>query len=87
MKKRFLVKKINIYNVSGDKIVSLGDLAKKIKKIFFPNEVFIKENNTDVINFSVLSNSKVKKELKWFCNSFDNNLKKTINYWSKRSNE
>ena len=57
-------KKSNIFNLSGDKLVSLEDIIKYSNKAT-KNRASILESNKRNFNFRDTNNSKIKKILKW----------------------
>ena len=57
-------KKSNTLNLSGDKLINLGEIIKISNEILNKNSKVIEKNKKNY-NFRNTSNSLIKKELKW----------------------
>ena len=78
----------NIYHVSGNQLISIKELVKKICKIMkydFNKLVKISDERKGQDKFYSLSNKKINKELKWKEKiSLNEGLLKTI-FWVKKN--
>ncbi len=74
----------NLYNISGMNVISLKDLASKIKNnIENRMEVILRVSGNNMKNYSTLSVRKALNELNWKPKSFDLRLVETCKYWDE----
>ena len=75
------IKGLKIFNVSGNKLVTLGQIFIYLEKIL-KYRLNIKENNKSFFNIRNISNSNIKKNTKWKPKySFQEGLKTLVKYY------
>lgn len=67
----------SIYHISGSDIISLAEVAFKIKAVL-GKKISINIKKTKNVNFSILCNRKAKKDLNWFPKKIDYRIKEYI---------
>jgi len=76
---------VSTYHIAGSQIISLSELAFKIKSIL-GIDMKIQLNKKINKNFSILTNEKAVKSLKWIPKKFDARLEENIKNWNIKNN-